>query len=246
MQTASSIWSASSMAGIAAAVLVVGQSLSGEVLDKVKAIRGTFVHYKLVLPKGYDSAKAYPAVLAFPGGPQTYTIVEGTLERNWRTEAERRGYIVVIPAAPDGDLFFEEGARVFPEFLTQLLNDFKVAGNKFHIAGMSNGGLSAFHIAASYPLYFWSVTGFPGYLLDPTASRVRALANLCINMHVGELDPDWLSAMKQQSDQFHAQGFTVRFTVEKQQGHRLDTLAGDGAARLFNQFEEASHGCGAK
>jgi hypothetical protein len=25
--------------------------------------------------------------------------------------------------------------------------------------------------------------------------------------------------------------------------HRLETLAGDGAARLFNQFEEAKHGC---
>jgi hypothetical protein len=35
----------------------------------------------------------------------------------------------------------------------------------------------------------------------------------------------------------------VRFTVEKAQSHRLDTLAGDGAARLFDQFEEARHGC---
>jgi len=36
---------------------------------------------------------------------------------------------------------------------------------------------------------------------------------------------------------------TVRITVEKGQSHRLDTLAGDGAARLFNQFEEARQGC---
>jgi poly(3-hydroxybutyrate) depolymerase len=219
------------------------QCASAEVLDKVKNVGGVSVHYKLILPNGYDSAKAYPAVLAFPGGPQTMSIVQGTVERNWRAQAERRGYIVVVPAAPDGDLFFEEGARVFPEFITKLMEDFKVEGGKFHIAGMSNGGLSAFHIAAMYPKYFLSVTGFPGYLIDPTAARVKALSGMCINMHAGELDPEWLSAMKQQSEQFRALGYQVRFTVEQGQPHILQTLAGEGAARLFNQFDEAKHGC---
>jgi poly(3-hydroxybutyrate) depolymerase len=231
---------------IALAIVVcqlVCQLASAEVQDKVKNIGGVFVHYKLILPNGYDPAKAYPAVLAFPGGPQTMSIVQSTVERNWRAQAERRGYIVVVPAAPDGDLFFEEGARVFPEFITKLLADFKVDGGKFHIAGMSNGGLSAFHIAAMYPRYFLSVTGFPGFLRDPTAARMQALSGMCINMHAGELDPDWLSAMKQQSEQFRAQGYQVRFTVEAGQPHRLETLAGDGAARLFDQFDEARRGC---
>jgi poly(3-hydroxybutyrate) depolymerase len=228
---------------IAGLALLVCQLTSAEVLDKVKNVGGVFVHYKLILPNGYDAAKAYPAVLAFPGGPQTMSVVQGTVERNWRAQAEQRGYIVVVPAAPDGDLFFEEGARVFPEFITKLMDDFKVADGKFHIAGMSNGGLSAFHIAAMYPKYFLSVTGFPGYLIDPTAARVKALSGMCINMHAGELDPEWLSAMKQQSEQLRAQGYQVRFTVEPKQPHRLETLAGDGAARLFNQFDEARHGC---
>ena len=184
--------------------------------------------YKLILPNRYDASKA---------------IVQGTVDRNWRAQAEQRGYIVVVPAAPDGQLFFEEGARVFPEFITKLMIDFKVEGGKFHIAGMSNGGLSALHIAAMYPQYFLSVTGFPGYLIDPTPARVKALNGMCINMHVGELDPEWLEAMKQQSEQLRAQGYQVRFTVEPNQPHRLETLAGDGASRLFNQFDEAKHGC---
>lgn len=223
--------------------LVACQLASAEVLDQVKNIGGAYVHYKLILPNGYDPAKAYPAVLAFPGGPQTMSIVQGTVDWNWRAQAEKRGYIVVVPAAPDGDLFFEGGARVFPELITKLMADFKVEGGKFHIAGMSNGGLSAFHIAASYPQYFLSVTGFPGYLIDATAARVKALSGMCINMHAGELDPEWLSAMKQQSEQLRAQGYQVRFTVEPNQPHRLETLAGDGAARLFNRFDEAQHGC---
>jgi len=230
--------------GIAAvAILLAGRRGAAEVLEKSKNIAGVTVHYKVVLPSHYDPAQAYPGVLAFGGGPQTMSIVDGAIQRNWRNEAERRGYIVVIPAAPDGQLFFEGGERIFPEFLTKILADYKISDSKFHVAGQSNGGISAFHVAASFPRYFWSVTGFPGYLPDATPGRVVALAKMCINMHVGELDTGWKEEMQQQAAQFRAKGMTVRITVEKGQSHRLDILAGEGAARLFNQFEEARQGC---
>jgi predicted esterase len=133
---------------------------------------------------------------------------------------------------------------VFPAFLEKLLADYKIRGRKFHIAGISNGGLSSFHIAASYPKYFWSVTGFPGYLLNATDERVSALRDMCVNMHVGELDRGWLDTMQKQSMMFRAKGMKVRFTVEKGQGHVMTTLEGAGAARLFDQFDEAAQGCG--
>src|SRR4029077_18985760 len=132
---------------------------------------------------------------------------------------ERLGYIVIVPAAPGGQLFFEQGARVFPEFLLKLLADYKIFDNKFHIAGVSNGGLSAFHIAASYPEYFWSVTGLPGYLLDASAARVATLSKMCVYMYAGEKDTDWLEAERAQAAQFRAQGFIVEFSEEKGQGH---------------------------
>jgi pimeloyl-ACP methyl ester carboxylesterase len=142
---------------------------------------------------------------------------------------------VVVPAASGGELFFEEGARVFPEFIVKLLEDFKAEGGKFHIAGMSNGGLSAFHIAAMYPECFLSATGFPRYLIDRTPGRVKALSGICLNYACRGIDPEWAAAMKQQSEQ------PPPWAIE--QPHRLETLAGDGAARLFNQFDEAQHGC---
>src|SRR5580704_12374340 len=121
--------------------------LGAKVFDKDTTIDGLTVHYKVVLPTVYDPAKAYPAVLAFPPGAQTMDMVFDTLNRNWAPEAQRRGYIVVIPAAPVGRLFTGDGARVFPAFLDKLLSDYKIRDRKFYIAGMSNGGLSAFHIA---------------------------------------------------------------------------------------------------
>src|ERR1035438_2725492 len=229
-----------------AAVAFLGSaaSLHAKAFDKSVDIGDFTVHYKVVLPKDYDAAKAWPAVLAFPPGGQGADMVMTTLVRNWQPEAERRGYIVFIPSAPNGRLFFEEGARVFPEFLDKMLAEYKIRDNKFHVAGMSNGGISAFFVAAAYPQYFWSVTGFPGYLPDATPAHMNALAKMCINMHVGELDSGWRQPMKDQAAQFRAQGFTVRFTIEKGESHVLGTLQGSGAARLFDQIEEARQGCG--
>jgi poly(3-hydroxybutyrate) depolymerase len=227
----------------AAIVLFASQFARADVLDKTAKIGGTTLEYKVILPKGYDPGKAYPAVLAFPGGPQTMDMVNGTLERNWREQAERRGYIVVIPAAPGGELFFEGGERVFPAFLTKLLADYKILDNKFHMAGVSNGGISAFHIAASYPQYFWSITGLPGFLEDATPARVRAISKMCINMYAGELDTSWADEERQQSAQFRAQGMNVQFSIEKGEGHVMRTLDGEGAGRLFDQFEQARKGC---
>ena len=161
---------------VAIIVLLACRCAFADVLDQTKNVSGITVHYKVVLPNGYDPAKAYPAVLAFSGGPQTMATVESTVERNWRAEAERRGYIVVVPAAPAEGVYFEGGAQIFPEFLKVLLNDYKIQDNKFHIAGVSNGGISAYHIAALYPQYFISVTGFPGYLPLANEARTQRLA----------------------------------------------------------------------
>jgi poly(3-hydroxybutyrate) depolymerase len=134
--------------------LAIATSLHAKAYDKSIEIAGVTLHYKVVLPKEYDAAKTYPAVLAFPPGSQGADMVMTTLVRNWQPEAERRGYLVFIPAAPNGRLFYEEGASVFPEFLDKMLAEYKIRDNKFHIAGMSNGGISAFYIAAAYPQYF--------------------------------------------------------------------------------------------
>jgi predicted peptidase len=226
-----------------AAVFLI-QPLRAEVLESSKKVADTTVHYKTVLPDGYDPAKTYPAILAMGGGPQTMSTVDGILARNFRAEAEKRGYIVIGVAAPDGDLFFEDGARVFPEFLKLMLADYKIRDGKFHIAGPSNGGIASFHVAAANPQYFRSVTAFPGYMWEPSVPKLQAIAKMCSFMYVGELDPYmWHGEMKREADFLAARGTLARFRIEKGQPHRLDTLAGENAGRLFDGFEEAEKGC---
>jgi len=220
------------------------QPAQAELLEKTKKVAGTTVSYKVVLPNGYDPAKTYPAILAFGGGPQTMNTVDGVLNRNFRAEAEKRGYIVIAPAAPNDQLFFEGGARIFPEFLKMILADYKIQDNKFHIAGPSNGGIAAFHVAAANPQYFLSVTAFPGYMWEPSQAKLQAISKMCVFMYVGENDEYmWHPEMKKEAELLRSMGTVARYTVEKGQPHRLDTLAGANAGRLFDGFEETKKGC---
>jgi predicted esterase len=229
---------------VAAFALFLIQPLQAEVTEKTKKVGDTTVHYKVVLPNGYDAAKAYPAVLVMGGGPQNMNTIDNILARNFRAEAEKRGYIIVGPAAPDDDLFFDEGDRIFPEFLKMILADYKIQGNKFHVAGPSNGGIASLHVAAANPEYFLSVTAFPGYLWEPDEEKLQAISKMCVFMYVGEFDPyRWHGEMKREAEYLRSKGAVARYTVEEGQPHRLETLAGEHAGRLFDGFEEAQKGC---
>jgi pimeloyl-ACP methyl ester carboxylesterase len=225
-------------------VLLTADNAGADMTERLMRVAGTSVRYKIVLPENFDAAKEYPAVLVMGGGPQTMDTVERTLERNFRAEAERRGYIVVAPAAPDGQLFFQGGERIFPEFLETIRSSYKIAGGKFHVAGPSNGGIAAMHVAAQHPEQFLSATAFPGYLWRPTEDKLRKMTTLCVFLYVGEHDEyRWHDEMEREAGFLSAQGTVARYVLEKDQGHRLESLAGSAAARLFEGFEEASGGC---
>jgi poly(3-hydroxybutyrate) depolymerase len=243
MKSANSKWALIVLA-LAVVIIYAPQPLQAELLAKAKQVGDMTVYYEVVLPDGYNPQKAYPAILAFGGGTQTMDTVDSILRRNFRAEAEKRGYIVIAPAAPGGLLFFEEEVSIFPEFLKMILSDYKIEGNKFHIAGPSNGGIASFHVAAANPQYFLSVTAFPGYMWEPTNAKLQSISKMCVFMYVGELDESgWHDEMKKETEFLKSKGAVARYTVEKGQPHRLETLAGANAGRLFEGFEEARKGC---
>src|SRR4051794_30487924 len=75
-------------------VIALTLPVRADVLEKTMTAGGLTVHYKVVLPSGYDATKTYPAIIALGGGPQTMNTVDAVLNRNLRAEAEKRGYIV--------------------------------------------------------------------------------------------------------------------------------------------------------
>jgi pimeloyl-ACP methyl ester carboxylesterase len=229
-------------AAVFAALSLMISPAAADVIDQAATINGTRIEYKVIRPRNFDPAKTYPAVLAFPPGDQSMDMVMVGVDYNYRAEAERRGYIVIEPAAPGGVGFVRGGDRIFPAFIDKLLADYKVQDNKFNVVGQSNGGRTAFKIAADYPQYFWSVTGFPGVLDNAAPGKLDALAKMCVHMFVGEYDSGWLQDSREQAAALRARGAKVTLAIERGQEHVLSSVANQGAARLFDQFDAARHG----
>jgi dipeptidyl aminopeptidase/acylaminoacyl peptidase len=226
----------------AALGFAIGAPASADVLDQTATINGMRVEYKVIRPRNFDPAKTYPAVLAFPPGDQSMDMVMVGIDYHYQGEAERRGYLVIEPAAPGGLSFVRGGDRIFPAFIEKILADYKIEGGKFNASGQSNGGRAAFKIAADYPQYFLSVTGLPGRLENATPEKLDALAKLCLHNFVGEDDDAWLGESRAQADALKARGAKITLHVEKGEGHVMSTVAYEGAARLFDQFDAARKG----
>lgn len=219
---------------IAFSAVAFGLPAGAAEFKQMRLSDGTEIEYALVLPAGFRDDQAYPALLAFPGGRQNLESVRGGLSRFWEREAAKRGYIVFSPAAPAGKSFYENGADLIPEFLQHLLAAFRIEGEKFHVAGSSNGGVSAFAVAIRYPELFHSLTVLAGFPVEQVDfDRLDRLQNIEIAMFVGDGDLYWKEGMEKTRGRLAALGKQVYFEVIPRNGHFLPDLSFENSTRLF-------------
>lgn len=201
----------------------------------VKLSDGTKLTYASVLPQYFDPTKEYPILLAMPPGDQSQTVTEETLKTYWAVEGYKRGWIILSPVAPDGQLFFNGSEAYIPEFLDLTSRMFLPEGNAYHLAGISNGGLSAFRIILNTPERFHSLLVLPGYPPDDDdRQKLAELKEIPVSMFVGELDSGWLQSMQEAKGNLEALGVRVSLQVEPGEGHILQSLTGK---RLFDVLD---------
>ncbi len=80
-------------------------------------------------------------------------------------------------------------------------------------AGISNGGISAFRIAARYPERVASLVVFPGFARSSEDQAALAGFDFPIAMFVGGNDPGWIEAMQTAPRLLAASGRAVAFEV---------------------------------
>ena len=75
-----------------------------------------------------------------------------------------------------------------PELLDAIAATYPPEDGRFHVGGISNGGLSSFRVAINSPERFASVVVLPGFA--PTASDVEKLDRLAtIPVHMSSVRP---------------------------------------------------------
>ena len=206
-------------------------SVSAQPLETFTAADGTTFRYALLLPGDFDPAESYPVLLALPPGHQSLEMVEAGL--SYWGGGERRGWVVVSPEAPGGRLFFRGSSAYVPELLDDLAKTVKFEGGKVHVAGISNGGRSAFRVALDYPERVHSLLAVPGF---PDDEGLEPLRTIPVAMYAGERDSFWVEEMRKTETALSALGAEVSATVVPGEGHVIQSLTTNILFDVLDEF----------
>lgn len=189
-------------------------------------IEGVVIEYVTSAPEGFQVGSTVPVLLALPPGGQDLGLARRLVENTYAPEANRLGWVVVSPAAPGGELFFDGSETLLPGFVEWIETWATLEGGALHVAGVSNGGISAFRYAALNPELVRSVITFPGFARsDDDRTALADLTNVPIRMFVGENDTSWVDAGKRTVDEIRSVGGDVELTVFQGEGHIMTSTA---------------------
>jgi hypothetical protein len=204
-------------------------------VERARLPNGRMMRFAVVLPPGYAPGDEFPIAVALPPGDQALPITHNVTRDLYREAARERGWIVISPVAPEGRLFFDGAERLIPSLLVAVAERYRPEGDRFHLIGMSNGGVSAFRLALDRPGLFHSLVVFPGYARGaPEMARLDRLRRVPVRMFVGREDRAWLSSVRATHTALRAAGADANLRVEPGDGHIIAGLSGD---RLFALLE---------
>ena len=104
--------------------------------------------------------------------------------------------------------------------------------HQFHLAGCSNGGNSAFHLALRYPKSLASLSVVPGSA--PADSNLAKLQGIVVRQFVGADDEGWRRAAEAIHDRLLAIGVQADLTVVPDEGHFIQSLIGDSLMKKID------------
>ena len=156
-------------------------------------IGGTSLSYAVNVPDDFVAGDVAPLLLAFPGGSQSLDGVLAIMQGTYAAEAQRLGWVVVSPAAPDGVRFFDGSETLLPGFVDWIETWVVPEGGAPHVIGPSNGGISSFRYAIANPDRAQSVVVFPGFPRgDADRAALGNIADIPVRLYAGETDTQWV------------------------------------------------------
>lgn len=199
-------------------------------------IEGKAIDYVTVVPQGFEIGDPAPVLLAFPPGGQGLDLTRSVMEGTYLDEAVARGWVVISPAAPDGVLFFDGSEASVPGLMDWIEGWVELEGGRFHVAGISNGGLSSFRVAGQNADRMQSLVVFPGFpRTESDRDALAALVEVPIRMFAGGNDTGWVEPMGETKSALDALGADVTFETFPGEGHVVDSLR-DGV-RIFDELD---------
>ena len=184
-----------------------------------------------------DTEGPRPVLLALPPGAQNKEMVAAGHRLYWKEEAERLGWTVISPIAPEGEMLRGENLARVLELVDHVETTYEVEYGRLHVAGVSNGGRSGLELALGHAERFASLSLLPGMQPDLDGTKLAALARLPLAMYVGGDDAGWVGPMQAMSDELIKLGHPpARFTIFEGEGHTPESLTGRALFETLESF----------
>lgn len=196
---------------------------------------GVTMRYTLILPEAFDAARAYPVLIMFPPAAQNFQMMSASVGMFTDEVLKKHPWVIVIPAALDNSTFFTGSEKHIKALFADVQSRVLVEGSRFHLAGMSNGGVACFRIATTHPDRVASLTTLPGYPLPEDTKRLNTLKSIPVRMYVGSDDRlPWIDAAKNTEAELKRLNADVLLKIFPTEGHIIRSM---NAEALLNQLE---------
>ncbi|MFT7474861.1 MAG: pimeloyl-ACP methyl ester carboxylesterase [Verrucomicrobiales bacterium] len=197
---------------------------AGSVASGSVEIDGTTIDYVTSVPDGFSIGDEAPLLFAFPPGGQDLDLTRSLVERTYAPEAHRLGWVVISPAAPGGQLFFQGSESLVPGFLDWVETWVRPEGGSPHVAGVSNGGISTFRYAALNPTRIQSLIVFPGFpRSEEDEDALSQLVDVPMRLFVGGDDTRWIPPAEDAVTRSIDLGGDAALTIFEGEGHIIDS-----------------------
>ncbi len=208
----------------------------GGLADGVVDIDGIEIQYITITPAGFEAGDTAPVMFALPPGNQDLDLTQRLATGTYESEAVKRGWVVVSPAAPNGTLYFDGAEEFIPGLLDWVDTWVDVEGGKPHLVGVSNGGLSSFRAVGQNPDRFASVLVLPGFPRSGADRSNLEAVDVPIRLFVGETDTAWVGPMQETFDTLSGRDADVTLEIFPGEGHQVVSLS-DGV-RIFDELDQ--------
>jgi predicted esterase len=217
----------------AGGVLMLGLLLCGPVafgapdrqLREVKIDAGTTIRYSIVAPENLDPKTPAPVLLLLPPGTQDFQMMSAALSLFDDATLKDKPWVIVCPEAPDKTTFFSGAEKHIPALMADIESRVTVEGARYHLVGISNGGVSAFRIAINDPSRVASITTLPGYPHPTDAPKLDKIKSIPVRMHVGSDDSlNWVDSARRTETELKRLGGNVRLNIAMTEGHMIRSL----------------------
>ena len=120
--------------------------------------------YRIYIPSGYDGSKPFPLIIALHGmGGDENSFFDQYANGAFKTEAEKRGYIVACPKGREpASMYTGAAEQDVLDVIAEIERAYKVDLERVYMTGHSMGGFGTWSIAIDHPDLFAAIAPISG------------------------------------------------------------------------------------